>query len=295
MKDFEIISIKSDGKSYVVIPFVKLINGASGADENAAKLKITASDAELGRAVIKTFDYIKEKHKKGEFCTAIKNFPSWKKYEDVTIHLYDDGKTVLELDYKDEPYYSYQLIENREFHDITPEQLGAEIKKAYELVFSYANRQQAILFLSEKEGLKIAAMAQNNRGEFVIADYCERINPPYDSSTVCQTLNSVFEWAKNNPLDKRSSKERKDNPPWREFTRFKSWRGFCCDNMSIYVLRPDNGSLVFVPSRRSTSCGSSFAHYSVHQTTLHAGASADEVFEYMLAAFEKSKELSQED
>ncbi len=295
MKNYESVTIKSDGKSYIVIPFVKLINGAHGADENAVKLKITASTAQLGEAVMKSFDYIKEKHEKGEFCTQMKNFPSWKKYEDIIVHFFEDGKITLELDYKDEPYYSYQLIENREFHDMTPEQLGAEIKNAYELVFSFAHRQQAILFLSEKEGLKIAAMAQNSRGEFVIANYCERINPPYDSSTVCQTLNSVFEWAKNNPLDKRSSKERKDNPPWREFTRFKSWRGFCCDNMSIYVLRPDNGSLVFVPSRRFTSCGSDFAHYSVYQTTLRAGASDDKVYEYMLAAFEKSKELSQED
>ena len=295
MSNYESVTIKSDGKSYIVIPFVKLINGAHGADENAVKLKITASDTQLGEAVMKSFDYIKEKHEKGGVCADMKNFPSWKKYEDVIVRFYEDGKIILELDYKDEPYYSYQLIENREFHGITPEQLGTEIKKAYELVFSFARRQQAILFLSEKEGLKIAAMAQNSRGEFVTADYCERINPPYDSSSVCKTLNSVFEWAENNPTDKRSAKERKDNPPWREFTRFKSWRGFCCDNMSIYVLRPDNGSLVFVPSRRFTSCGSGFAHYSIHQATLRAGASDDEVYECMLAAFEKSKELSQED
>lgn len=295
MSNYESVTIKSDGKGYIVIPFVKLINGAHGADGNAVKLKITASDTQLGEAVMKSFDYIKEKHEKGGFCNDMKNFPSWKKYEDVIVRFYEDGKIILELDYKDEPYYSYQLIENREFHGITPEQLGTEIKKAYELVFSFARRQQAILFLSEKEGLKIAAMAQNSRGEFVTADYCERINPPYDSSSVCKTLNSVFEWAESNPIDKRSAKERKDNPPWREFTRFKSWRGFCCDNMSIYVLRPDNGSLVFVPSRRFTSCESSFAHYSIHQATLRAGASDDEVYKYMLAAFKKSKELSQED
>ncbi len=292
MKDFEIVTIKSDGKSYIVIPFVKCINGIHAADENTIKLKITDSAEKLGEAVMKSFDYIKEKHTKGELCTEMKNFPSWKKYEDITVHLYDDGKIVLGLDYKDEPYYSYQQIETRAFYGIIPEQLGDEIKSAYELVFSFAHRQQAILFLSEKEGLKIAAMAQNSRGEFVTADYCERIDPPYDSSAVCRVLNRVFEWAKYNPIDKRSSKERRDNPPWREFTRFKSWRGFRSDNLSIYVLRPDNGSLVFVPSRR---CTSDFAHYSEHQITLHAGSSDDEIYKYMLAAFEKSRELSEED
>lgn len=298
MRDYPLqIYISSDKKSVIIHPFVdRKHDGIGIADYVTEKLKYSCGDAELGKSIFNGFDYIIGKYERDEDIDEpeekVKSIP-WTKRGTLNILKYKDGLYELCLEYVNHQVMTTENVTNRKLPaDITAEKMGREVKAAFEFVFNYALRQEICVYHSEKEGLFFVPCAVGNTG-YVLADFCVKVEEPYSPKEIRAAAERAFGYAAENPKDKRTSKERKQNLPWREFSKYKSFHGFVKSHHCIEMHRLTDGRLVFIPTLRFDSYDSQYVDYVVIQTVKSGDISDEELKDEIFAVLDRSRLITE--
>lgn len=298
MRDYPLqIYISGDKKTIIIHPFVDRKNDGIGiARYVSKKLKYSCSDAELGKSIFDGFDYIIGKYEKDEDIDEpeekVKSIP-WTKRGTLKILKYKDGTYELYLEYVNHQVMTTETAATRRLPaDITAEEMGRELKAAFEFVFDYALRQEICVFHSEKEGLLFVPCAVGTTG-YVLADFCVNAAEPYSPKEIRDAAEKAFGYAAENPKDKRTSKERKQNLPWREFSKYKSFHGFVKAHHCIEMHRLTDGRLVFIPNLRFDSYDSQYVDYVVIQTVKSGGISDEELKDEIFTVLERSRLITE--
>lgn len=296
------IMVSFDKKTYKIQPYVSplLENGSRAGfgklDDVTAKIKYNSDEELLGNAVLEAFEYILRKYEQNENVDLSAKKPSWKNNEFIGISREKDGSYYFSLHYKDLVQGGFKCIERRRFpSDITSVQLGREIIDAFKLIFIYAERLEISLYYSEKEGIKIIPMTVCKQGNYVSADYCESLTKPFEAYELRRALERAFGFARACPEDNRSKKERRENPPWRQYSRYKSWYGFSQDNHYIEIFLLPDGSYVFLPSLRSgyyDNCLGYYVVYEWYKTVLNKTADDNRIRDAVLETFKLSEKIT---
>lgn len=296
MRDYPLtLFVSSDKKSLLIQPSVgRKSDGIEIFGYVSEKLKYSCSDAELGKSVFDGYDYIIGKYENDEDTDEpnVKNIP-WTKRGRVAIFKYKDGTYKLFLEYVNHEVMTTETLTTRKLPaDISAEEMGREVKAALEFVFDYAQRQEIYVYYSEKEGLFFVPCAVGKTG-YVLADFCVRVEEPYSSEEIRAAAEKAFGYAAENPKDKRTSKERKQNLPWREFSKYKSFHGFVKSHHCIEMHRLTDGRFVFIPTQRSFIYGSEFVEYIELQTVKSGGISDEEFKDEIFSALDRSRLITE--
>lgn len=287
------IVVYRDKKNYIIKPYSRRIeNGILVACRTFSKLKRDCVIEKLGQEVLACVDYAKQ-YPTHRFEEEKQDYVSWKNTEKVSIKKHIDGSYSISAQYRDMRCNMWDIADVIKLPIGTnSQQLGEALVNGFERCDIYAGRAQFMMYLSEKEGLKIVAMAISKQGNYVMSDYCEHIILPYDSEKVKAAIDRVVEYAKHNPTDKRSDKERKANQPWRPYSRFKSWHGFVKDNHAIEVMVLSDGNYVISPTMRFDEYDSNYVSYPGFSTVLKVTEGNNKLFRRIFKSLETSKHLS---
>ncbi|MDE6591725.1 MAG: hypothetical protein K2K57_01495 [Oscillospiraceae bacterium] len=298
MRDYPLqIYISSDKKSIIIQPVVGRISDGIGISGYfSGKFRYSCSDEELGKSIFNGFDYIIGKYENVEDIDKpgekVKGIP-WTKRGMLCILKYKDGPYKLFLEYVNHEVMTTSTATTRELPaNISAEEMGREVKSAFDFVFDYALRQEIYVYHSEKEGLFFVPCAVGKTG-YVLADFCVRVEEPYSPKEIRAAAEKVFAYAAENPKDKRTSKERKQNLPWREFSKYKSFHGFVKSNHCVEMHRLTDGSYVFIPTLRMFTYGSEFVEYVEIQTVKSGGISDEEFKDEIFAALDRSRLITE--
>lgn len=283
--------IDSDKKVYNIRPEVERKPGGPGCfGYVTAKPKYTCTPLELGTAVFDAFDYILNKYEKDE-DPDIQNEnkkTSWKKRGDITVCKYENGTYHITLRYVDHEIMTTEDYETRYYPaDITAEEFGKELKKTFDDVFEYAKRQEIAVFYSEKEGLLFVPFVIAKTG-YVYADYCKAVEAPYAPEKIREALNDVFNYVTEHPEDTRTNKERKEQLPWRNVSKYKSMHGFVKSHYGIQLHHIPNGQYEFISCLSFSVFDSSFVTYSI-KMTCEDTLSDEELKKEIFDALERSR------
>lgn len=283
--------IFSDKKNFYCRPCVLGKNGAGIVNYDFAKPKYSCASAELGQTVFDGFDFIVNEYSvnEPENSTSI----PWKRRGEVLVMKYENGEYRIIPEYVNHEIMTTESIEVRRYPSgITAGEMGEAVKSAMECAFDYALRQEIDVYYSDKEGLLFVPMAISRTG-YVLADYCRFVPKPYSAEEVRRAVEDVFNYAKENPEDKRTNKERKENLPWREYSKYKSMHGFIKAHNSIEMHRLTDGSYVFIPKLRLCGYDTCYVNYENIETLRNAGITDSEMKEEIFAALERSRLMTE--
>lgn len=291
------IRVLSDKKSINIQPYVTRKNGGLGQACNIdSKLKYSCSNAELGKSVFDGFDYIIGKYERDEDIDEqnekLKSIP-WTKRGTVFMSKDKDGNYTLEFCYVNHVVMTTETVISKKLtSNITAEEMGREVKSAFEFVFDYALRQEICVFYSEKEGLYFVPCAMGTTG-YVYADFCIKVDEPYSPKEIRAAAEKAFDYATENPKDKRTIKERKQNLPWREFSKYKSLNSFVKSHRCIEMHRLTDGRLVFIPSESLYNYDSDYVNYECLQTVKNGDISDKELKDEIFDTLERSRLINE--
>lgn len=292
MRDYPLdVFIQSDQKNIYAVPVVcRKHDGIGKFGYISGKLKTSCSDDELGKMVLDSFDYILGKYENDEDVDEPngKGIP-WTKRGEIQVQKEKSGEYRFFLHYVNHEIMTSETLGERHYPaDITREELGKEIRSALKTVFDYGKRQEISVFHSDKEGLFFVPNAIGTTG-YVLADYCVRVLSPYSCGDIRAAACNAFDYAAANPNDKRTKKERKENLPWREFSKYKSFHGFVKSHHCVEMHRLPDGSFVFLPTLRSEIYGCEFVEVIELQNVKKADISDSEFKDELFANFERCR------
>ncbi|MCM1525054.1 MAG: hypothetical protein NC120_11420 [Ruminococcus sp.] len=292
------IYIKCDKKICHIIPCVQRKHDGVGiaAYVTSSLPFASRSDGELGKAVAGGFDYILRKYENDEdIDEAVTKQIPWKKRGNVHIIRYKSGEYKISIDYINHEIMTTNTAAVRKYPaDISVEELGKAVRSAIELALDYMNRQEITVYHSDQEGLLFVPNAVGNTG-YVLSDRCIRVLPPYIPEDIRAAAKEAFDYAAANPADKRTKKERKENLPWREFSKYKSFRGFVKSHHCVEMHRLTDGRLVFIPTLRIDTYESLFAECDAIRIVRSGGISDEKFKEELFAAFELCRLIYEKD
>ena len=276
------ISIESDRKQIYILPSVaRLHDGVGIVGYKFYKLKYSSEPSLIGKTIKEGLDYIVSKyvaHEGPDYDNneKYKGIP-WRKRSGVSLSILKDGRYSVTPTYVDHEIMAHSFLDSQYYpSDVSDEELGKGVLEALERSYAYSLRKEIAVYFSEKDGLLFVPMAINRTG-FVLTDFCRCVKAPYNAGDIRSTLDEVLKFAMENPEDKRTNKERKENLPWREYTKYKSMHGFVKSHhcFEIHIL-PD-GTHVFMPTLRWDSYDSQFIEYSDVKNTYSNGITDEEL------------------
>ncbi len=299
MRDYPLqIYILSDKKALIIQPVVgRKSDGIGISGYFSGNLKYSCSDEEFGKSIFNGFDYIAGKYENDEDIDEpdekVKAIP-WTKRGMVSILKYKNGAYELFLEYVNHEAKTTETAATRKLPaDISAEEMGRKVKAAFEFVFDYAQRQEICVYHSEKEGLFFVPCAVGKTG-YVLADFCVRVEEPYSPKEIRAAAEKAFGYAAENPKDKRTVKERKQNLPWRELSKYKSFHGFVKSHHCIEMHRLTDGRFVFLPTLRFDRYDSCYVVYVKIQTVKSGGISDEEFKDEIFAVLDRSRLITED-
>ena len=290
------MDIISDKKDIYIRPVVqRKHDGVGKTGYVSAKLKYSCDFSELGNKILEGFDYILSKYDNdGDIDeNNEKKSISWQKRARISICKEESGQYRISSCYVNHEIMTYGKIEEHTYpSDVSAEQLGKAAKSAFEVSFDYALRQEIAVYYSDNEGLLFIPMARN-KTVYVPADYCELVSKPFKPGDVAKTVRSVFDYAAENPCDKRTKKERQASLPWRNYSKYKSIHGFIKTHHSIEMHRLTNGSIVFLPKLRFDGYYSHYREYDAIKTIRNGNITDSELTDEIFSTLERSRLITQ--
>ena len=282
MRDYPLsVYIQTDRKKMYILPSVgRLHDGVECYGYVFHKLNYSAELSLIGQKVREGFDYILSKYENNEDYEHTndqhKDIP-WKKRSMIIISKKKDGTYSVTPTYIDHEIMSCSYLDKQSYPDgISDEELGKAVIDGLERAYDYSLRKEIAVYFSENEGLLFVPMALNRTG-FVLTDFCCCVKAPYNAEDIRSAIDEAFKYAAENPEDKRSAKERKENLPWREYSKYKSMHGFVKSHhcFEIHIL-PDK-THVFIPTLRFDKFDSQFIQYDNLRKIYRGGITDEEL------------------
>lgn len=202
-----------------------------------------------------------------------------------------DGTYSVTPNYVDHEIRACSFLDAKYYPaDISDEELGKAVNEGLERAYNYSLRKEIAVYFSEKEGLLFVPMALNRTG-FVLTDFCRCVRTPYNAEDIRSAINEAVKFVTENPEDKRTNKERKENLPWREYTKYKSLNGFVKSHHCIEIhILPDE-TYIFMPTLRLTVYGPKFIEYACVKNTYNGGITDKELKNEIFESLEISRLL----
>ena len=289
MRDYPLqLSIESDGKNIYIHPVVESIHGSGCIEGTYMKLKYSCSSSELGECIKNSFLYIKKKYENGEEPDQSKEYKSisWKKRAAFLASQNSNGHIKMIPEYTDHLIMTNSSIEHLYcLAERSVDALGNAAFDCLQKSFDYAKRKEIAVYYSDEDGLLFVPMAVNRTG-YVLADFCVCVKKPYSPEEVCDALNIVQKFLEMNSEDNRTNKERKNNLPWREYSKYKSMHGFVKKHHCIQIHILVNGNIEFIPNLRIDSYDSCFVPYEHLKSVIVYNRYSEEITQELWKTFE---------
>ncbi|MBQ8780973.1 MAG: hypothetical protein IJZ72_04815 [Oscillospiraceae bacterium] len=283
MRDYYLhISIESDRKHIYILPSVPRLHDRVGiTGYKFYKLKYSSDPSLIGKNIKEGLGYIVSKyvdHEGPDYDNneKYKGIP-WRKRSGVSLSIQKDGTYSVTPTYVDHEIMSHSYLDSQYYpSDVSDEELGKGVLEALERSYEYSLRKEIAVYFSEKEGLLFVPMALNRTG-FVLTDFCRCVKAPYNAEEIRSALDEALKFAMENPEDKRTNKERKENLPWREYSKYKSMHGFVKTHYCFEIHILPDGTHIFMPTLRWDSYDSQFIEYSDVKKTYSGGITDEEL------------------
>ncbi len=287
MRDYPYnVYVESDRKQMYILPTVsRLHDGVGILGYVFHKLKYSSDPSLIGKKVKESFDYIDSKYANNEDADMSEKYKGipWKKRSMIVIVKAKDGTYSITPTYVDHEIMTCSYLDKQNYPaDISDEELGNAVILGLERSYNYSLRKEIAVYYSEKEGLIFVPMAINRTG-FVLTDFCRCVKTPYNAEDIRSAIDDAVKFVSENPEDKRTNKERKENLPWREYSKYKSLHGFVKTHHCIEIHILPDGTYIFMPTLRLTVYGPEFIEYDCVKKTYSNGITdkelKDEIFE----------------
>ena len=282
MRDYPYhVYVETDRKQMYVLPVVdRLHDGVGISGCIFYKLKYSDELSLIGKKVKESFDYIDSKYANNEdpdyTNNQHKSIP-WKKRSMISITKRDDGTYSVTPTYVDHEIMSFSYLDSQYYPaDISDEDFGKAVIEGIERSYNYSLRKEIAVYFSEKEGLLFVPMALNRTG-FVLTDFCRCVKAPYNAEDIRSAIDDAVKFVDENPEDKRTNKERKENLPWREYSKYKSMHGFVKSHHCFEIHVLTDGTHIFIPTLRFDNFDSQFIEYDTVKKTYNGGITNDEL------------------
>lgn len=280
MRDYPYyVYVETDRKQMFILPAVARVHdGIESFGYIFYKLKYSDEISLIGKKVKDGFDYITSKYANNEYADMsgkYKGIP-WKKLSKIMIKKDKDGTLTVTPTYIDHEIMSCSYLDSKHYpSDISDEELGKAVIEGLERSYNYSLRKELAVYFSEKEGLLFVPMALNRTG-FVLTDFCRCVKAPYNIEDIRSAIDDAVKYVTENPEDKRTNKERKENLPWREYSKYKSMHGFVKTHYCFEMHILTDGTHIFIPTLRFDKFDSKFVLYDDFLKKTYSGGITDE-------------------
>lgn len=279
--------IQSDGKSIFIHPEIGCLNGGGRIEGEYHKLKYHCTAAALGEAISDTFSHIKKKYENNEEPDFSKKYHAvpWRKRASMSMLQYQDGCMLMLPKYTDHEIMTTSSIAHHWYSAaLSVDDIGTAVLDCLQKSFDYAKRNEIAIYYRNNGEMLFVPMAVNRTG-YVTADYCVRVENPDSEDEITEAIRAVLAYLAEHPEDARTNKERKNNPPWREHTHYKSQHGFVSHYHCVQLHVLTDGRMEFIPNLRS-KVFSSFVPYDELKSVVPASAAPAKIAEELRKSFE---------